>query len=407
MDLADCSLPFNLLAGVQNFKKQRRVSNSMSGASEKSFIPEPSQGDFWGGYMLDTWLYKVLAIFPITGFLGIDHLALRSPFTAVLKFVINILFWGIWYFYDILQVMMDAPFMAKYGMSTPWGPRGHGYKLFKDLTEDNLNEFAKPSPQNKGLVSTLLYILYTMSCAYLSFTGLPSFLAGDYVGGVMKLLSLLLIFTFPLYMLTGIYDYYTSASIQKEGVPRTWPILPLLNGFLLHDPAERYPATNMIPKEEADKQLEVYDALVKQYRGEQTTKKPTTTLWEAIYGWATGPLKVFELAGAASKTAEAGAKVTQATATAMTEVLKEDPRALIPGAAPPSAPPTAPQQGGGMARMTEGMDTLLFMGIGLLLVGGFATAFFRKILLPKRNQGDEYPRKTYDRDDAPPNPGAI
>ena len=62
----------------------------MSADSKDTFKPNASQGDFWGGYMADAWFYKFLAIFPITGFLGIDQLALRSPFTAALKFLINV-----------------------------------------------------------------------------------------------------------------------------------------------------------------------------------------------------------------------------------------------------------------------------------------------------------------------------
>ena len=66
----------------------------MGADSDSKFIPSPSQGDFWGGYMMDFTWYKALAFFPLTGLLGIDQLALRSPFTAFLKLVVNIFFWG-------------------------------------------------------------------------------------------------------------------------------------------------------------------------------------------------------------------------------------------------------------------------------------------------------------------------
>jgi len=98
----------------------------MVAESELKYNPNASQGDFWGGYMLDFNLFRVLAILPFTGLLGIDQLALRSPFTALLKFLVNLFFYGAWYIYDVIQLVVDKTNIAKYGMSTPFGPRGAG-----------------------------------------------------------------------------------------------------------------------------------------------------------------------------------------------------------------------------------------------------------------------------------------
>ncbi len=383
------------------------------------FIPEPSQGDYWGGHMMSFSTFRFVTI--LLGFFGIDHLALRSPFTAFLKFLVNIFFYGAWWFYDIIQVFVDEENVAKYGMSTPWGPRGHGFRFFKGVTDKKLNEYPNLSPIVGGS-STILYIFYALSTAYFSFLGLPSFVAGDYVGGILKLLSLAFIITFPIYMFTGIYEYFTSGGIEKEGVPRSWPIVTILNSFLFHDPEDKYPAVNMISPTEKDKQMNVYTKNVEEYRGKQTTKKPFTTLWEAAYGWATGPLKLFELAGATTKTAEAGAQVTQATAKAMTKIVDKNPEKLLPGGSCPKpeggneANESTPlMKGGGIFNITSpeesistGFDVLLVGGILSLIIGGFAVAAFRKMPFPKRRtEEDEYPRKTYDRDDAPPKPGAV
>ncbi len=388
---------------------------AMSTVSEKSFIPEPTHGDYWGGYMLDSWFYKVLAIFPLTGFLGIDHLALRSPFTAILKFLVNILFWGAWYIYDIIQMMMDNTFVAKYGMSTPWGPRGNGYKLFKDLTEDNLNEFPKSSSYYAGFLGTFLFLLYSLSSAYLSFTGLPSFIAGDYVGGLVKLCT---IFLLPVYLVTGIYEFFTAGNLEKEGVPRTWPIISpgIMPTLLINDPADRYPAVNLLPKEESEKQLKTYKTKVDDWKS-NGNKPMLQGFLDIAYTWATAPLTPLQAVGATKGMALAASDVGQSLAKAIQKKVTTDPDAVIDsvlGKAMPSSPipielkenvsidNPIKQKGGG--ELSYGLDTLVLGGMVVLVLGGFATALLRK-LVPSPKSDDEYPRKAYDRDDLPPVPG--
>lgn len=383
--------------------------------SDSKFIPDPSQGDYWNGYMLDFTWYKLLAVFPITGFLGIDQLALRSPLTATLKFFVNVAFWGAWYFYDLIQVFTDEEYVAKYGMSSPYGPRGHGYKFFKNITENNLNEFPSASPQYGGFLSTILYIFYAFATLYWSFLGMPSFIAGDYTGGIIKIVSLALIITFPIYLFTGIFEYFNSGETELKGAKRTWPFVPGLMSFLFHDPNLNYPAVNLLPKEEAEKQLIPYTEIVEQYKKEQEGKKtPFARAWDALYHLPDPYLGVGKMAGASADAIQAGAKVTQVTANALAKVASENPAALVPGAgaaAPPSTPPpndpTPPnQKGGGYPPDTFGLDVILSSAMAFLVLGGFAAALLRKITTPTRRD-DEYPRKTYDGDDSPPDPRRV
>jgi hypothetical protein len=401
----------------------------MSTDSESRFIPDTSQGDFWGGYKSEFFWYKALAIFPLTGFLGTDHLLLRSPFTAVLKFLVNIFFYGAWYFYDIIQLLMDSEFIAKYGMSAPWGPKGHGYRFFKDVTENNLNEFAKPSAQSNGFVGSLAYIFYTMFCLYIPFLGGSSFVAGDYVGGAMKIISLAFIFTFPYYMITGALEYFRSGDVEKVGVPRSWPV-QFLTRFLLHDDSEFYPAVNMLPEEEIAKQMKVHDEKVDAFKKQQTTKTPGVTAWEAAYGYLTGPVRLMSAAAnstdataeglkAAVTATSAAGNMAQTLAEKQALELKQLKEANAAGetipqttTTPVANPLPGQQKGGGFLQLpsnqaTQDLDMIVLGGIVVLVVGGFALTLIRKMMAPKRIDEDEYPRKTYGRDDAPPNPGGV
>ena len=383
----------------------------MSADSESKFIPSSYQGDFWGGYKADYFLYKAFAISPL-GFFGADQLILRSPFTAFLKFIVNVLFYGAWYFYDIIQVLTDEEFIANYGMSTPWGPKGLGYRFFKDVTPNNINELPNPSSDYAGISGTIAFILYNLFCLYVPF-GFDAWAAGDYVGGLMKILSLIFIFTIPYYMITGFFNYFRSGTVEKEGVPRSWPVQGLMR-FLLHDDAEFYPAVNMISKEEGDKKLEEYKNGVKAFRDQQTTKTPGVTAWEAFYGWATAPVR---LMGASARglesgadAAKAGVKITELTAKGMEQSLAKGdglPIHAIPDA-PAAHALSGTQTGGGLYNQAaQDLDMIVLGGVVLLIVGGFAISFVRKITTPKRTEENEYPRKSYERNDAPPEPGGL
>jgi hypothetical protein len=378
----------------------------MSTDSGKSFIPDPTQGDYWGGYMMDSWLYKLLAVFPITGFLGMDHLALRSPFTAVLKFLVNVFFWGAWYFYDIIQMMTDNTFVAKYGMSTPWAPRGHGYKFFKDLTETNIDEFQKSSTYNGGAGGTVLFVTYAILTLTIGFSGIPNMIVGDFYGGLIKLFSNFLIIPFIAYVIAQVGEFFSSGSVQKEGISHPWPMYPLLTIF------EKYPATSLNGVTQANDDLKThttkYEPLLK------AGKLPVIPevilglfgkLYEALNNIPA--IAAFNTVTAAkgaalatSEMAQSAAKVGQTLASAVERKIVKDPDAIVDKVLGVTG--DIIQKGG--AQSPIGIDTLVMGGIVTLVVGGFATAIFRKITTKKRTD-DEYPRNSYERDDAPPIPG--
>jgi hypothetical protein len=74
------------------------------------------------GIKTPLWLYRVLAIFPVTGLAGVDHYAVKSNYTGMAKAFVNLLTFGSWYFYDALQAL-DGPKIVENGLSVPfYGP---------------------------------------------------------------------------------------------------------------------------------------------------------------------------------------------------------------------------------------------------------------------------------------------
>jgi hypothetical protein len=73
---------------------------------------------------IPVWLYRVLAVFPVTGMAGVDHYAVGSTQTAFAKGLINLITFGSWYFYDILQ-SLDAEKIATEGLKFPFYEGGN------------------------------------------------------------------------------------------------------------------------------------------------------------------------------------------------------------------------------------------------------------------------------------------
>ncbi len=78
------------------------------------------------GTHIPVWLYRVLAIFPITGMVAIDHFAIGSNQTAFAKSFVNLLTFGSWYVFDALQSLNTKRIVAN-GLEIPFfGAAGIG-----------------------------------------------------------------------------------------------------------------------------------------------------------------------------------------------------------------------------------------------------------------------------------------
>jgi TM2 domain-containing membrane protein YozV len=150
------------------------------------------------------------------GFFGGDHFLLRSPLTGIAKLVVNILGLGLWYFYDLLQILGEKETVMEHGLSAPLvGSLGIGAGMFVDSQPG-----ATPSR------SPWRYLLY-LALVWLPF-GLDSLVAGDANGAMVKFATNMLFFiTWPVILVsmgTAIYRAYGDpGGLFKEGVDRSFP----------------------------------------------------------------------------------------------------------------------------------------------------------------------------------------
>ena len=345
-------------------------------------FPEYTSGKFWGGTVLPYWVLMIFTALPFTGFFGIDHLLFRSPTTALLKFVVNLFLFGIWYFYDIVQVFGDRNFIKEYGLTKPIsGVAGLGLDYFSGVTGGN----DSLGPSKSGFLSLLLFCLYLFA-TFIPF-GASNFLAGDVEGGVGKFLlsfgpwGLIWI---PFLFIAAFFEVYRNitepSKIFTEGAIRPPPLNLLLNSTG-YSPNLMNPET--LEKEAAKSKSSLYDTFVKPLLSFFGIADPKEIL-DTTKCQVVPPI---EKTVTAAKTAADGivkvAAIVPAVAQEATEKLSAftDPAKLQEAAAAAAKV----QTGGGSS--SSALDYIFLGGIGFLIIGGLFATFVRKTM--KRGDGGD------------------
>lgn len=181
-------------------------------------------GATWGGSQLSPSVLKIFAT--LGGFFGLDHILLRSPKTGLLKFLVNCISLGFWYWYDIVQVFGDMEFVQKYGYSIPGlGPVGLGAGILHSGTNTGMAPETSPSP--------FIFLAYT--AMILVPFGFSHFIAGDTAGGAMKFLLTYLFFTFFLGIAWALYSgfmlVFNTQEILEKGTDRMFPATLFMDPF--------------------------------------------------------------------------------------------------------------------------------------------------------------------------------
>uniref|UniRef100_A0A6C0DJK5 TM2 domain-containing protein n=1 Tax=viral metagenome TaxID=1070528 RepID=A0A6C0DJK5_9ZZZZ len=195
-----------------------------------------TQGSFWKGAQIPYIVYILLTIF--TGLFGLDHLALRSPLTAILKFLSIIPLLGFWYFYDIAQALGEREYVEKYGIAVPfYGPTGIGAGIFSG------NKDIPNAP--KDIPGPWRYFAYVLTTCMFFVFPVNKFVLGDYIGGILHIIFYIL---FPLTFIAiawSFYDIYhvlfRTKDLFEKGVPHMVPASYLVGDYFRRNAIGPFP----------------------------------------------------------------------------------------------------------------------------------------------------------------------
>jgi len=145
------------------------------------------------------------------GFLGLDHLYMRSPVTAFLKILSLVVLPGVWWLWDILQLSTEKERVLNYGMSSP-------FDIFTGIAQGMITD--KPSQYTTGG-----YFGVWIFAKLFGFLGFSDMAGGRPWLGLRKMIIFLLtsatftwamqgswgwwlIFPFPFFLCLGIFDVW-------------------------------------------------------------------------------------------------------------------------------------------------------------------------------------------------------
>lgn len=384
---------------------------------------EITKGSYWGGSQISYWMYLVAVFF---GFLGIDHLLLRSPITAILKIISIIPLFGFWYFFDIAQAFGEKDLVKKYGIAVPfYGPIGIGQGIFHD-------EGVTPSPEE--IPRPWKFIGYFITTCFLIATPINKLVLGDYVGAGVQLVYYMLIFTIILpfiAILWGFLDIYNvifkTRDLFEKGAQRLPPatMIPFFNV----DP--NFKAEALGPKKavEADTIAgAIRDAAGKLMEPVTTVTKIITSPLTAVSETVAGTINTAgQVAQESIKSAGTAAQVLPPAATGLAQSALEIGKSMQSAAQGVAALPSAlnpaaigdsvgksvgklTKQAGGA--LTGGSDYIsnssvfAFSMLGLLTASGYVFYAWRKTTNNSIERSDDPPRDTgavrdTDKDDRP------
>jgi TM2 domain-containing membrane protein YozV len=176
-----------------------------------------SDVDSWGGHPDRNYMIFLVLTF-LFGFIGADHFYLRSYGTACKKLLLNIGGLGIWYFWDLIQVMKDGAQIREHGLNSPFDwIRGIGRGVFEGGGKKDDTKYAAPKS----------YIVYTLLAVCLGFLGADRFYIGQTFQGITKLFSVFNIFLFLFGILWVLWDagqaLFATESILKDGITTPMP----------------------------------------------------------------------------------------------------------------------------------------------------------------------------------------
>ncbi len=244
----------NSTAVPSNSNRPTNVNSTAKASEEKEDKPSLpffhfTQGKYWDGPNASYTVLKVLSSFPLTGFFGWDHLYLRSPLSAFLKSVMNILTLGLWYFYDMAQVLGEPDIVKNAGMAYPLlGSTGLGAGIFKESDPEKgkqkggggggprlpLSPLIGGDPEEGGTnPSPMMFLVYTLLVLLPLPFALEYFALGDFTGGMAKMFAnwtfFLIIFSLFGWFISIFRMVFQTERLFSEGIPRFFPFTLIMS----------------------------------------------------------------------------------------------------------------------------------------------------------------------------------
>lgn len=350
-----------------------------------SISVEHTKGKYWGGTQLSFTLFKWITI--LFGAFGLEQLLIRSPTTAAIKVIGNILTLGYFYFYDVLQVTVEEESVIKNGLCMPFlGHIGTGQGMFNQPGEKSAPD-TSPKPY-----------LFAVYCITVLFGfGLDFLIAGDFVGAAVKIFSIfpLILFPFtPIFWLftllwwgftilrTYVYtDFVLSLdnANKKRGIAHFFTFYP----FSLFNSPYYIPDGKFIPKEVRT--------------DDEPCNRPLEFPWNMISVFYTAPVKlavesiksivdsaVTPVTSMIGTTTQAYASAAQATVDAVKVASEATGKSITAASELAGKAPQIAAAAEKLMHMQKGGSNnkdspLLLLGFLALIVGGSSLTIFRAI----------------------------
>jgi TM2 domain-containing membrane protein YozV len=205
-----------------------------------------SDVDTWKGADRNFYVFAILSI--LFGFIGLDHFYLRSFGTGTQKALTNFATLGLWYWWDLAQVLTQGKKVRTEGLSSPFDwILGIGRGVFEPLPDISFPDGSRliegnhpplQQPQvggKKQFPAQKSYLVYAFLAICLGWLGADKFYMGYTGQGIAKVLSCFNIFLFLFGWLWVVWDsvfaFFFTEDIMKHGISA-----PLPYSFFFREP---------------------------------------------------------------------------------------------------------------------------------------------------------------------------
>jgi uncharacterized membrane protein/TM2 domain-containing membrane protein YozV len=323
------------------------------------------------------------------GFLGLDHLYLRSPVTALAKFIINSLFFGVWWIYDAAQAIFNTDIVKIYGLGIPgFGPKGIASGVL-----------ANDVPDKKHM----RFLIYSAGLIFGGMIGLDAFIVGNKQSGIIRLISMISIIFAPLAIGWWMWNMFRFFTNTKEVVSEHSTYFGAPTSSVQDQMLARFPFLGALfsPMESIQRIINEFLGPVIQPLANTAKSAITTvdhvveTADHAIELGRNALSKGTEIVGQIASTVDSATKAFSAASSVV-------PGAALYASITPEAleketsnATVAAMAGGALiASDLNPLHVTLIGTIVLLAITGFAVTYYRSTHVPRR-------------DDSPPEPGVF